>query len=146
MSCRGFSKHSISTVILACRSALLPYYIGAEWGGIYNISISLKGKINAVNLHHENSLLIWKEEILSIVNALSKIIIPRFVYDTYVSNLNMTFMLNYLTWDFFFSKSVLMNCNILTSSLSGQVIWKNLIIRNSPKNNTHINILYLFSR
>ena len=46
----------------------------------------MKIQINADKLNHKDSILTCKAEIPSIVNTLNKIIIPRDVYDTYVSN------------------------------------------------------------
>ena len=90
MSCHGFSKSPILTVILSCLSDLFTYYLSkgfviveTEEGGLDNISISLKKKVNAVNLHNEESILPYKSAITSIFNTL-KITIPRDVYDTYV--------------------------------------------------------------
>ena len=64
MSCNGFSKYPISTVILICRSALVPYdlnkvflIVETEEGGADNIKITTKEKINAVNLYNKDSLL-----------------------------------------------------------------------------------------
>ena len=47
----------------------------------------------------------------------------------------MTVMLNLTTWSLnYMSISIFMNCNILSSSLSGQVIWTKMLIRNWQKN------------
>ena len=93
MSCHGFSKYSISTVILTCRSSIVTYYIykvfvivETEEVGLYNIPISVKNQINADGLHTEDILLTWKASIPSIVSTLNKIIIPTDIYDTYVYN------------------------------------------------------------
>ena len=48
--------------------------------------MSVNKETNAVNLHHRGTILTHKAEIPSIINTLYKIIIPREVYDTNVSN------------------------------------------------------------
>ena len=50
------------------------------------IPMSVKKQINAVNLHHEYNLLKCTVLMISIVNALNKLIIPRNIYDSYVYN------------------------------------------------------------
>ena len=67
MSCHGFYKYSIYTVILACWSALARYYISkgfviveTEVGGVDNITITMKEQIHAAHLHQEESLLTCK--------------------------------------------------------------------------------------
>ena len=57
MSCNGFVKSSISTIILTCCNALVPYYISkgfiiveTEVGGVDNIPKTV-GKINSAHLH-----------------------------------------------------------------------------------------------
>ena len=64
ISCHGFSKSSISTSILKCRSALVPCYppfknviVGEKKGDLDNIPISMKYQPNGDNLHPEDSLL-----------------------------------------------------------------------------------------
>ena len=59
MSCHDFYKYKTSTVILSCRSALVPYHISkgffiveTEEGGPNNIPISVKNETNSVNLHN----------------------------------------------------------------------------------------------
>ena len=48
MSCRGFSRSLISTYYLS----KLFVIVETEEGGLYNIPIRVKNKINAVNLHN----------------------------------------------------------------------------------------------
>ena len=67
MSCHGFSKSSISTVILTCHSALVTYYlykvfsvVKTEEVGIDNIPMTVKNKTNADNLYPKEILLIYK--------------------------------------------------------------------------------------
>ena len=56
ISCRGFSKSSVLTVILTCRSALVPYYLSkrfiivkTEEGGVDNIPTTVKIKSKLIN-------------------------------------------------------------------------------------------------
>ena len=76
MSCNVFSKYSMSTAILTCRSDLVLYYISKAFFivetrevGLDNIPVSVKHQINADNLHPEDSLLTCKEEISSTINT-----------------------------------------------------------------------------
>ena len=92
MSYHEFSKSSISTVILTFRSTLVPYYLSklfvvveTEEGGAYNIPMNVKMKIYTNNLHQDDSLLTCKATIPSIVNTLHKTIIPRDMYEKFVS-------------------------------------------------------------
>ena len=100
---------------------------------IDNIPMSVKMEIHADNLHNEGSLITRRASITSIVNTLKQLsyqdMFMKHMYLTFI----MTVVLNYLTCSFFLSNIILMNWNILFSSLSGQVIWRNLIIRNSQK-------------
>ena len=64
MSCHGFSKYSISTVILAFHISLVTYYIykvfvivETEEVGIYNIPISFKNQIDSDGVHTKDILL-----------------------------------------------------------------------------------------
>ena len=57
MSCQGFLKYSLSTIILKCRNSLVPYYLSkgfvifeTEVSGVDNVNIIVK-KINDTNLH-----------------------------------------------------------------------------------------------
>ena len=56
-------KSSISTVILTCLNALVPYFLSkgfiiveTEEGGLDNITMNVKMKIHADNIYHEDSL------------------------------------------------------------------------------------------
>ena len=67
MSCQGFDKSSISTVILIYLNALVIYYlyksfviVEIEVGGVYNIIINVKEKINAAPLNKYDSLIPFK--------------------------------------------------------------------------------------
>ena len=58
MSCNGFDKSSILTVILTCRSDLVPHYlykgfviVEREEGGVDNITINTKMMIHDDDLH-----------------------------------------------------------------------------------------------
>ena len=60
MSCYGFDKYSISTMILTFRSALVPYYltkvfviVETEEGDVDNTPMSVKIQIRADNLLQE---------------------------------------------------------------------------------------------
>ena len=93
MSCHGFYKSSISTFILTCLSALVPYYFSkgflifeTEEVGVDSISISVKMQIHTDNLYQEDSLLTRKAAIPPIVDKLRKIIIAKYVFNTYVYN------------------------------------------------------------
>ena len=108
MSYYGFAISSISIVILKCCSALVPCYrskvfsvFETKEGGIYNILTSVKNKINADNLHPEESLITSKAVITLIVNTLKKIIIPTDVYDTYVSHYYDIRHVEFLSYSFF---------------------------------------------
>ena len=75
MSCRGFVKYLLSTVILACCNALVPYHISkgfviveTEVGGVDNIPIIMKKQNNATHLREEEILIICKASIPSTVN------------------------------------------------------------------------------
>ena len=64
ISCPGFSKYSILTVVLTCLSALVPYYLSktifiaeTEEGSFDIIPKNVYMQIHADNLHHESSLL-----------------------------------------------------------------------------------------
>ena len=92
MSCHGLSKYSILTVILTCRSALVPYYLSkgfviveTEVVGVDNIPMSVNNQINSSDLNQDESLLTLKSYLLSIFNTLNKIIIARYLYEEYVS-------------------------------------------------------------
>ena len=67
MSCHGFSKSIISTVIIKCRSTLVAYYLSKgflifekEEGKFENIPEKYLRKIYAYPLHDEDSLLMCK--------------------------------------------------------------------------------------
>ena len=77
MSCHVFSKSKISTVILLCRSALVPYYLSKvffivekEEGKLENIPETYLSKINASLLNDEDILLTSKSAIPLIVKKL----------------------------------------------------------------------------
>ena len=92
MSCRGFSKNILSTVILICHSARVPIYpyklfiiVETEEASLDNVTVNVKKKIKYVGLYYGDSLLKCKTKILLIVNILHKTTIPRYFYDTCVS-------------------------------------------------------------
>ena len=69
ISCPGFSKYSILTVVLTCLSALVPYYLSktifiaeTEEGSFDIIPKNVYMQIHADNLHHEASLLNSKRQ------------------------------------------------------------------------------------
>ena len=143
--CHGFTKSSISTVIFTCRSVLVPYYLSrvfviveTEEGGIYNIHTSVKIQTRSEYLHKFDSLLTLKATITSIVNTLDKIFIARSVYENYVSNFYDDCHVEF--YNLYFknlSNSALMNWDILPSSLSGELLWTNLLIKKSQKKINH---------
>ena len=86
MSCRGFSKKTLSTVILICHSARVPTYpyklfiiVETEEASLDNVTVNVKKKIKYVGLYYGDSLLTCKTKILLIVNILHKTTIPRYV-------------------------------------------------------------------
>ena len=90
MSCHGFTKSSTLTVILTCRSALVPYYFSkgfvifeTEVGGVDNILTTEKLQIRADDLHQEESFIACNTDIPSIVNTFHKPPISRDVYEKY---------------------------------------------------------------
>ena len=77
ISCHGFAKSSILTVILTCHNDLVPHYLSkiffiveTEVGGVDYITMNVKEKINSDNLHQEDSLITRKADIPSVVNKL----------------------------------------------------------------------------
>ena len=67
MTCHGFSVSTISTVILTCQSAHVPYYLAKEFfivekeeGCFKNILEEVLKQINASPLHHKDILLACK--------------------------------------------------------------------------------------
>ena len=81
-------------------------------------------QIHVDNLYQEDIILTRKAVISSIVNTLNKITIARYVYKNYASNFYDDLHVGFYNPEFFlYSNSVLMNCEILRSSVSRQVIW-----------------------
>ena len=92
MSCYGYMKSSISTVMLTCHSALVPYcfskgffFFETKEGVIDNITMSVKNQINADNLHPEDSLLTRKAVISPIINTLKNHNTNRCVWHVCIS-------------------------------------------------------------
>ena len=70
-------KKTLSTVILTCRSTLVPIYtskvfiiVETEEAGLDNVTVRVKKKRKSIGLHYEDSLLKYKTTILLIVNTL----------------------------------------------------------------------------
>ena len=70
-------KKTLSTVILTCRSTLVPIYtskvfiiVETEEAGLDNVTVRVKKKRKSICLHYEDSLLKYKTTILLIVNTL----------------------------------------------------------------------------
>ena len=131
LSCHGISKYSISTGILTCCSALVIYYLSklfiileTEEGALDNIVMSVKKH----NMQSGNPVYCLHIRIYIQFQD----ICMKFIYLTFM----MTAMLNFITWSFVLNR-LLTNWNILTSSLSGKLMWTKLIIMNSHKKKTH---------
>ena len=70
-------KKTLSTVILTCRSTLVPIYtskvfiiVETEEAGLDNVPVRVKKKRKSIGLNYEDSLLKCKTTILLIVNTL----------------------------------------------------------------------------
>ena len=97
--------------------------------GIDNVTIIVK-KNNATHLHEEDIILTLKTAIPSIDNTSKESSLNDMCMKIMYIIIMMTVMMNLKTWIKKMSNSILMNWNILPSSLSGQVIWTGKIIRN----------------